>query len=112
MSHEVQKTSPLQYQLGDVCQTNIQQLKALNVATLPVKYSEKFYKELISNYSTEYLKYALWNGFVVGAVCARIENKETEFKKLYIMTINVLAPYRNRGIGFCLIVALCELYII
>ncbi len=89
------------YQLGDVSQANIQQLKALNIATLPVRYSEKFYRDLISNYTTDYLKYAVWNGFVVASVCARVETspEDPDKSKLYVMTINVLAPYRRRGIG-------------
>lgn len=87
------------FQLGDVSPANLQQLKVVNLNTLPVKYSEKFYRELIDNYTTEYMKYCIWNGFVVGAVCARVEGRETGDCKLYIMTINVLAAYRRRGIG-------------
>ena len=87
------------FQLGDVSPANLQQLKVVNLNTLPVKYSEKFYRELIDNYTTEYMKYCIWNGFVVGAVCARVEGRDTDDSKLYIMTINVLAAYRRRGIG-------------
>ncbi len=101
MNSEINKSSQQAlYQLGDVSPANIQQLKALNIATLPVRYSDKFYRDLISNYTTEYLKYAIWNGFVVAAVCARLETSDlSDKKKLYIMTVNVLAPYRRRGIG-------------
>eukprot|EP00428_Durinskia_dybowskii_P084850 CAMPEP_0170438802 /NCGR_PEP_ID=MMETSP0117_2-20130122/45439_1 /TAXON_ID=400756 /ORGANISM="Durinskia baltica, Strain CSIRO CS-38" /LENGTH=163 /DNA_ID=CAMNT_0010699069 /DNA_START=32 /DNA_END=523 /DNA_ORIENTATION=- len=87
------------FQLGDVSPANLQQLKVVNLNTLPVKYSEKFYRELIDNYTTEYMKYCIWNGFVVGAVCARVEGRDTDDSKLYIMTINVLAAYRRRGIA-------------
>lgn len=97
----------LPFQLGDVNPANLLQLKSINLSTLPVKYSDKFYRELIDNYSTEYMKFCFWNGFVVGAVCARLEGRDTDSCKLYIMTINVLAPYRRRGIGMHLLSRHC-----
>ncbi len=41
---------------------------------------------------------AYFNDVVVGAVCCRIET-EGDQKKIYIMTLGVLAPYRQLGIG-------------
>lgn len=88
------------FQLGEITPANIEQLRLLNTTTLPVRYSDKFYKDILSTYDPEYRKFAFWNGFVVGGVCARIEDLEgSEMKKLYIMTINVFAAYRRRGIG-------------
>jgi ribosomal protein S18 acetylase RimI-like enzyme len=89
------------YQLGDVNPANLQQLRIMNLSTLPVRYSDKFYRELIDNYGSEYMKFCIWNGFVVGAVCGRIEGRGTDACKLYIMTINVLPAYRRHGIGKC-----------
>lgn len=77
-----------------------------------MRYSPKFYKDLMEGdssspytYDPKFLKFAHWNGFAVGAVCARMEPLEhdPESSKLYIMTINVLAAYRRRGIASTLL---------
>ena len=73
---------------------------------LPVRYTDKFYRELIAKAPEEYLKFAFWNGFAVGSVCSRLESQEEEgSNKIYIMTIGVIPAYRRRGIGeqFCLL---------
>ena len=41
---------------------------------------------------------AYFNDLVVGGVCCRVE-VEGDQKRLYIMTLGVLAPYRRLGIG-------------
>eukprot|EP01041_Mallomonas_annulata_P000715 gene715-1376_t len=90
----------LDIQLGDVTDHNVQQLKMLNVTTLPVRYTDKFYHDLITNSPPELIKLAFWNGFSVGAVCSRIESHPVGgYNRLYIMTIAIFAPYRRRGIA-------------
>jgi ribosomal protein S18 acetylase RimI-like enzyme len=94
-------TTPLDVEITDINNNNIEQLKLINITTLPVRYTDKFYKDLLEKGSKEYLKYAAWNGFQVGATCARVETHDTvpDCNRLYIMTINVLAAYRRRGVG-------------
>lgn len=88
------------FQLGAITPANVQQLRVLINNTFPVRYSDKFYRELTSTYDGEYLRFAFWNGFVIGGICSRVEStEESTEKKLYIMILNVLAPYRRRGIG-------------
>ena len=59
--------------------------------------------------SGEYAKLAYYNDVVVGAVCCRVdvtnpEEGQIAKKKLYIMTLGCLAPYRRLGNHiFCLI---------
>jgi len=43
---------------------------------------------------------AYFNDIIVGAVCSREEKLEGQ-KRLYIMTLGCLAPYRRLGIGLC-----------
>ena len=79
--------------------------------------SNKFYKDLIDPelssqyiYDEKYMKFAHWNGFAVGAICARLEPLEGTEKqfRLYIMICNVLAAYRRRGIASTLLKYILE----
>lgn len=83
-------------ELGDVTPHNIKQLKKLNTVVFPVSYNERFYKDVLE--VGELAKLAYYNDIVVGAVCCRIDNAETA-RRLYIMTLGCLSPYRRLGIG-------------
>jgi len=115
----------LDIQIGDVTLANLEQFKTLNVYALPVKYSTKFYKELLDKVPKELIKIAFHNGFAIGAICCRIdieessntatdnnsssssgrslENEENDnknkIKKMYIMTLSILPAYRRRGVA-------------
>ena len=81
--------------LGDLTDKNVGQLKILNAAIFPVKYNDKFYQDLLLPTREELTKLAYFNDILVGAVCCRVEDDH----KLYIMTLGVLAPYRQLKIG-------------
>ncbi|RIB17934.1 acyl-CoA N-acyltransferase [Gigaspora rosea] len=98
------KTPTHRIALGDVTQNNLGQLKRLNMVLFPVSYSEKFYKDVLE--AGEFAKLAYFNDICVGAVCCRkepIPSTSPKQAKLYIMTLGVLAPYRNLGLGTSLL---------
>jgi len=84
-------------ELGEVTQHNVQQLKRLNQALFPVSYNDKFYKDVIT--AGELAKLAYFNDIVVGGVCCRADVNEQGVKRMYIMTLGTLAPYRRFGLG-------------
>jgi ribosomal protein S18 acetylase RimI-like enzyme len=100
ISKQDAQKSKMKWEIGDITKANLGQLRLINIHTLPVRYSDKFYDELLDRYDNTYLKFAFVQGFSVGAICARVEKEENlPYKKLYIMTVNVLPAYRRHGIG-------------
>lgn len=104
------------------------QLRKLNLACFPVHYQETYYNDVVEKHNEGLCKFAYWNGFVVGAACARVEpipplptpkegttNAENQTpptgkKRIYIMTLGVLAAYRGRTIGTQLIQSILDYY--
>lgn len=108
------KSNKLDVDIGHINEANIEQLKVININTLPVRYSPKFYKDLLApegttehTYDPKYMRFGHYNGFAIGAVAARLEKEEGEGLegkfKLYIMIMNVLAAYRRRGVASTLL---------
>lgn len=84
--------------LGDLTHHNVKQLKLLNTTIFPVSYTEKFYKTVLE--VGQFAKLAFFEDVIVGSVCCRVDTDEaTGEKKLYIMTLGCLAPYRRLGVG-------------
>lgn len=115
---------PLRITWGTVNDKNIKLLQRLNTSIFPIKYSDAFYKEAV-NAPEGFVKLAFFNEILVAAVCCRkeifVENHaqlhdrqrnntdparvvaevvaQSNKYSLYILTLGVLAPYRERGIG-------------
>lgn len=81
------------------------------MACFPVQYQETYYNGVVEGKNEDLCKFSYFNGFVVGAACARIETmKESDKQRIYIMTLGVLAAYRGREIGTQLIQSILDYY--
>jgi N-alpha-acetyltransferase 50 len=96
------RLSPLPITWAPLCERNLMQLQVLNGAIFPVKYNDRFYTEALTA-PRDFVRLAHHCDLLVGAVCCRKEPRSADDPapgaKLYIMTLGVLAPYRERGIG-------------
>jgi len=118
----------LKVEFGRINDDNVEQLRKVNLACFPVNYQDSYYKDVSESKGDGLCKFAYWNGFVVGAACARIEpfnkddknkndksndddddghvdnrNNDSKETRIYIMTLGVFAAYRGRSIGTQLI---------
>jgi ribosomal protein S18 acetylase RimI-like enzyme len=94
----------------------------INKTCLPINYPESFYKDVVKSRNENLNKFAYHNGFVVGAVCTRIEplkgdnnpdsnsSSNSSGSRIYILTLGVLAAYRDRGIGQELVQSIIDHY--
>ncbi|PAV18844.1 N-acetyltransferase NAT13 [Pyrrhoderma noxium] len=83
---------------SSITTNNLGTVRVLNSTLFPIKYSEKFYKDILSPDVEDFCKLVYLNDVPIGTICCRIETKDDE-NNLYLMTMGVLAPYRSRNIG-------------
>jgi len=77
---------------------NLGTVRKLNSVLFPIKYSEKFYQDILLPEVEEFCKLIFYNDIPVGTICCRYEMKD-DVCSLYLMTMGVLAPYRSRKLG-------------
>lgn len=91
--------------IANLTQNNIGQLRKLNSVLFPVRFGEKWYKDVLHEDVKEICKYALFNDIPVGNICCRFEKDTTnsDSVNVHIMTLGCLAPYRRMGIATTLL---------
>ncbi|KAN0090916.1 Acyl-CoA N-acyltransferase [Tylopilus felleus] len=73
---------------------NVGTVRKLNSVLFPVKYSDKYYQDILQPEIEPFCQLVYYNDVPVGNICCRLENKE-----LYLTTLGILAPYRSRKLG-------------
>ncbi|BGP32524.1 N-acetyltransferase 5 [Rhodotorula toruloides] len=118
--------------LGYITPNNLGTVKKLHNVLFPISYSSHFYDDLLdqSQHPEDYNKLVFYQDLPVGVIVCRLEEEGVEVPKtlseaagkgkavegqkeaktdeaktyrLYVMTLGVLAPYRNQGLGSKLI---------
>ncbi|KAF1333104.1 Acetyltransferase, partial [Globisporangium splendens] len=102
--HCKEQQMPGKVQLGPITESNVSQLRQLNVQIFPVRYNDAFYRDIL-RMPRDYSKLAYVGTNVVGAICCRLEPLETHpvLQRTYIMTLGVLEAYRQCQIGALLL---------
>ncbi|KAH9817695.1 acyl-CoA N-acyltransferase, partial [Melampsora americana] len=93
--------------LVDLTANNVGTVRKINTVLFPVRYSDKFYLQILEDSVSDFCKLIFFNDLPVGAVCCSVEplnspdasSAKPSEGKLYIMTLGVLAPYRRRGLA-------------
>ncbi|KAI0630377.1 acyl-CoA N-acyltransferase [Trametes polyzona] len=98
MTQSVDRPAKARVSFAAVTPNNLGTVRKLNSVLFPIKYSEKFYGDIIRPEAEDFCQLIYYNDIPIGNMCCRLEvhNGQT---RLYLMTLAVLAPYRSRGIG-------------
>jgi len=91
--------SPPRVSFASLTPNNLGTVRKLNSVLFPIKYSEKFYQDILLPEVEDFCKLVYFNDVPVGTICCRLETKDDEHH-LYLMTMGILAPYRSRNLGF------------
>ncbi|KAF9482134.1 N-acetyltransferase NAT13 [Pholiota conissans] len=97
MSNGTAKSSP-RVTFAPITLNNLGTVRKLNSVLFPIKYSEKFYSDILLPEVEEFCQLVYYNDIPVGTICCRLENKDDQ-NVLYLMTMGILAPYRSRTLG-------------
>ncbi|KIJ67944.1 hypothetical protein HYDPIDRAFT_107487 [Hydnomerulius pinastri MD-312] len=73
---------------------NLGTVRKLNSVLFPIKYSEKYYQDILQPEVEAFCQLVYYNDVPVGNICCRFDKND-----LYLTTLGVLAPYRSRKLG-------------
>lgn len=108
-SDEETRLGPLPVTLIDVSHNNVKHFQRLNLTIFPIRYDDDFYIDAIRA-PIGFAKLAYHHRTLIAAVCCRKEpylssyshqpsQAQSDKASLAILTLGVLAPYRERGVG-------------
>ncbi|KJA20736.1 hypothetical protein HYPSUDRAFT_42820 [Hypholoma sublateritium FD-334 SS-4] len=97
MSNGSAKAAP-RITFAPITVNNLGTVRKLNSVLFPIKYSEKFYSDILLPEIEDFCQLVYYNDIPVGTICCRLENKDNQ-RVLYLMTMGILAPYRSRNLG-------------
>ncbi|PFH53796.1 hypothetical protein AMATHDRAFT_136752 [Amanita thiersii Skay4041] len=89
---------PPRVSFASLTPNNLGTVRKLNSVLFPIRYSEKFYRDVLQPEVEDFCKLIYYNDIPVGTVCCRLEIKDDQ-TNMYLMTMGILAPYRSRGLG-------------